>query len=328
MCGVPAGTRPESQGARVSNMPEEDDQTEAGVASARGTAEEIKGAPTVVLDEAAGAEAPAASPPAAAPAPGVAADPDAAPDPQSQSEAEVVPNAPGSPPTAEQSAESESPPTEPSPENPPASPESPDTTTADTEASLDQIDADLALLESLLAQTSSDGTSIPENIATAPPAPAPVDQLENASAENAADQAEGDAAADDSGDEASQAEIPDDEPTDMQLDGTAASDDLLLDDMAGPAPDVPAAPQPPPPEADAAEAQPAVTTAADIVSEPVDDTVAGMFERLLVAIILTPLMALDMPFAGLSGRVKNVLGLAGIATLLVALVTWMIGNHR
>ena len=299
MRGLPVRVKPAHRGARTVDMPKDDGKIETADDSAAGmTAEEINAALGVVLDE------------------------------STPSEANAAGRTPDSAQADGQAAESGSPLADPRAQNPPASPATPKTTAADTEAALDQIDSDLAELESLLAQTSSDGTSIPESIAQAPPLPSPTSQPQDASAGNAADKAKSDATVENSGDEASQAGLPDDEASDLQADRTTAPDDLLLDDMTGPAPDPPDGTQTPPPETNATEPQPAAAAAAKIATEPVDDSLAGMFERLLAAIILTPLVAIDMPFAGFSHRVKNVLGLAGIATLLVALATWLVGNHR
>ncbi len=46
------------------------------------------------------------------------------------------------------------------------------------------------------------------------------------------------------------------------------------------------------------------------------------------SVIVAPFVFMDTPFAGLSPKLKTLLGLAGIATLMVAVATWVVGSIR
>lgn len=210
-------------------------------------------------------------------------------------------------------------------ESQPAAADCPVSAAVDTEAALDHIDQDLAELESLLAQSISDASSIAESVMqAAPPEPEPKPATEESAPQGTA---EGDAPPGDAGT------------------GDPVNEDLLQTDTSADEPTAAASP-----DADASgqpvEAPIETAGGADSLAQPVaaaESATSGTAEtplrpraesplnaiqQLIETVVVRPLTIVDAPFSGLSASIKTAIGLAGIATLVVALATWVIGSIR
>jgi hypothetical protein len=203
---------------------------------------------------------------------------------------------------------------QPAPENP-ATP-----VDADAEAALNRIDQDLADLESLLAETTTDGTSETASRMAASQeaakARAEAEQLaaeadENAEGSDNAAEAEGSTEPTDSGllEETSAEEA---EPESSDESPPQATDEASAPPAETPSVPVEAA-APAPPAAPAAE---------------VPLTLQARLRIAAASVVVTPFVIMDAPFAKLSPRFKTLLGLVGIATLVTAIATWVLGSLR
>ncbi len=197
---------------------------------------------------------------------------------------------------------------------------------SDTEAALDRIDSDLAELESLLAQTSSDGTSIPASLAQAPPPP---QATATEPVESAATQATAEAkpeATETAGTETAEKNAADDAPLKKELGDTAGIDDMLLDGSDSLPKSSPGAEVTPKAESDSAAE--VAEEATEIAVDPYDGSPLNVFGMVVSKVLLKPLILIDIPFARLRPRAKTAVGLAAVATFLVAVATWVIGCMR
>ncbi|NLE61187.1 MAG: hypothetical protein GX616_22795 [Planctomycetes bacterium] len=200
---------------------------------------------------------------------------------------------------------------------------------SDTEAALDRIDSDLAELESLLAQTSSDGTSIPASLAQAPPPPPEPQEPVPDPGESAETQATAEVESrptETAGTETAEQDDADDTSLKKDLSDTAGIDDMLLDGSDSLAESSPGADATP--EAESDSAAEVAEEAAEIAVEPYDDSPLGVFGMVVSKALLKPLILLDTPFARLRPQAKTAVGLAAVATFLVAVATWVIGCMR
>lgn len=195
-------------------------------------------------------------------------------------------------------------------------------TAEETEVALDRIDADLADLESLLAQTSADGSSIPANLTQAPPPPP---ETESAAQPDTTEQtSENRESTTDVANDATPSEqpLPDATPDDLNQ-----PPDFSDDDSSGLIPEIgdetEVTPQAGTPQVDPAAAT--VVAAAEVEAASIEEEPATKLGCLLKRFVVRPLVILDKPFAGLSPRIKTMVGLTGIATSVVALATWIVG---
>ncbi|MGQ9651711.1 MAG: hypothetical protein ACUVXJ_16530 [Phycisphaerae bacterium] len=196
---------------------------------------------------------------------------------------------------------------------------------AETEATLDRIDSDLAELESLLAEMSSDGTSIPASIAQAAPPPAeaqgaqetvtkadkpaepePTAKTEAAPVEKAEENAP------------SKASVKD-ESGDIYA--------MLLYVVEVSAPEVSEATETTSKEVGNPVAEVAEETA-EVATEPVRGGPLRSFGQVIAKVLVNVLVILDKPVDSLGPSCRTAVGLAAIATFLVAVVTWFIGSAK
>ncbi len=203
----------------------------------------------------------------------------------------------------------------------------PDSLAADTEAALDNIDKDLAELEALLAQTADDNISVPESILCAPP---PVPEAEPSETPTPQEATAGEAAPQDS--------APDDDQnregdiSEMDISASDAAETSSLDEQpAGGESSADSGEAESDADTDrkpAEESRDAVNPAAEAAAQPSAQKPPEELAETLVSILLAPLMMIDRPFAGLSLRTKTAIGVAGVATLVVATFALIIGRMK
>lgn len=194
---------------------------------------------------------------------------------------------------------------------------------ADPAVALDRIDADLAELESLLAQTSPDGTSIPAGIAQAPPpSPQPREPPEATAEWDEAPQPISTGGAEASPGEKPEQDVPDVPPAQQESANPGGTDDVLLDGGLLPEPLEAAN------TASRTDSQPVAETAQKTLTTvvaPSDSHPLNILLHTVSRVLLNLLILVDKPIAGLSPRCRTVVGLAAIATFLVAVATWVVG---
>ncbi len=196
----------------------------------------------------------------------------------------------------------------------------------DAEVNLERVDEDLADLENLLAQTVAEM----ENESPSEAGPRPTETPEEASGESAEppSPAEASACATAESEPESDADLPEDE------EAAPAGSPEEID--APPSEHSEALPTP-----GVVDDEPAARTAEESPSPPEDEPGPG--ERVAPAPSRTRMFAvrlahsvaaagvkvivvMDAPFARLSPGAKTLLGYVGIATLLVAIATWIVGS--
>ncbi|MDM8006626.1 MAG: hypothetical protein QUV05_10840 [Phycisphaerae bacterium] len=195
---------------------------------------------------------------------------------------------------------------------------------ADPAAALDRIDADLAELESLLAQTASDSTSIPAGIAQAPPpSPEPREPLETTAEWDEAPEPVSTGRTEAAPAEKPEQDVPDVPPAQQESANPGGTDDALLKGGSLPEPLEAAE------TASRTDSQPVAETADEqtitTAVAPSDNNLLNIFLHTVSRVFVDLLILIDKPVAGLGPRCRTVVGLAAIATCLVAVVTWVAG---
>ena len=193
---------------------------------------------------------------------------------------------------------------------------------AETEAALDRIDSDLAELETLLAEMSSDGTSIPASITQpASPPPEPGEPQETIIEPNKVAEPQ----PTDKTDAAPAGKTEENVPRGESVKDAAGDiEAMLLDSGNGSASEVSGATETVP-EAGGNLVAEVAEEAVEVPTESVQGGAIRSFGQVAAKVLLNVLIILDKPVAGLGPSCRTVVGLAAVATFLMAVATWVIG---
>lgn len=189
---------------------------------------------------------------------------------------------------------------------------------AETEAAIDRIDSDLAELETLLAEMSSDGTSIPASIAQpVSPPPEPGEPQETVIEPNKVAEPQPTDKTDAAPAEKTEENVPRGESV---KDAAGDIEAMLLDSGNGSASEVSGATETVPEAGGNLVAE----VAEEVATESVQGGAIRSFGQVAAKVLLNVLIILDKPVAGLGPSCRTVVGLAAVATFLMAVATWVI----